>query len=185
MSYVVSRHGSNLLVAAEAVDERAISHALAQIPHPNGRLILDIDHNEVYECLEFKVRLKISTGEAPFVCSWRDDNERPLPLSFALVEQVKAMLEGRLPSLAEAQEHNRRLREQSRQEMGDEIEETAADMIPWIQGKKSSTLHRGVGLRMARARRAEREAEEARQQHAAAERARYNRRRIMEGKEPV
>lgn len=185
MSYVVSRHGSNLLVAAEAADERAIAHALAQIPHPNGRLILDIDHNEEYRCLEHKVRLKLSTGEAPFVCSWRDDDGRPLPLSFALVEQVKQLMSGRGDSFKEAQEHNQRLRDRARQEMGDEIEAIAADMVPFIQGRRSSTLRRGVHLRRSRARREEQAAEAARQQWEQARRDRHNQRRIREGKEPV
>lgn len=150
MGYVVSRHGSNLLVAAEAVDEQAISHALSRIPNPHGRLFLDVDVNERYQCLEYKVRLRLSTGEAPFVTAWRDDNDRPLPLSHALVEHVKMLIE--TDTLTAATEHNRRLRETGQREMGDEVEEIARDMLPYIQGRKSSTLHRSVSLRQARSR---------------------------------
>ncbi len=150
MSYVVSRNKSNLLVAAEAVDEREISHALSRIPNPHGRLFLDVDVNEEYRCVEYKVRLQLSTGEAPFVTAWRDEEGRPLPLSFSLIEHVKMLIE--TDTLAQANEHNERMRSRAKADMGDEVEEIARDMLPYIQGRKSSTLRRGVGLRMARSR---------------------------------
>ena len=78
MSFVVSRHGSDLLVAAQAVDERTITHALDRL---KPGLFLDIDDNERWQCLEYKVRLRYSKSEPPvFVTAWRDDNDRPLPL---------------------------------------------------------------------------------------------------------
>lgn len=151
MSYVVSHHGSNLLVAAQAVDERAISHALKQL---KPGLFLDIDHNEEHRCLEYKVRLRYAKDQPPvFITAWRDDLGRPLPLSSALIELVKKLIE--TDTLSEAQEANRRMRERSQQEMGDEIEEIAGDMIPRIKGLKTTVLHRGVHLRRARARAAE------------------------------
>lgn len=150
MGYVVSKHGGNLLVAAEAVDERSISHALSRIPNPHGRLFLDVDVNEQYRCVEYKVRLRLSTGEAPFVTAWRDEQGRPLPLSSALTEHVKMLIE--TDTLRQATEHNRRFRESSVKDMGDEVEEIARDMLPYIQGRKSSPLHRSVSLRMARSR---------------------------------
>lgn len=150
MSYVVSKHGSNLLVAAEAVDEQAITHALSRIPNPHGRLFLDVDVNEEYRCVEYKVRLRLSTGESPFVTAWRDERGCPLPLSSALIEHVKMLIE--TDTLRAADEHNERMRSRAQSDLGDEVEEIARDMLPYIQGRKSSTLRRGVGLRMARSR---------------------------------
>lgn len=139
MPHVVSRHGSGLLVAADAVDERAITHALAQIPNPHGRLILDLDHNEQHQCLEYKVRLLLSSGEAPFVTSWRDDNDRPLPLSFALIDHVKMLIE--TDTLRAADAHNERVREQAKQELADEADAITAETMPWAEGRRQ---HFGV-----------------------------------------
>lgn len=148
MGYVISRGGSDLLVAAEAVDERGITHALDQLRHG---LFLDIGHNEPYECIEYKVRLRYAGDKEPvFITAWRDDDDRPLPLSSALVEHVKMLIE--TDTLAQANEHNERMRSRAKADMGDEVEEIARDMLPYIQGRKSSTLRRGVGLRMARSR---------------------------------
>lgn len=148
MSYVVSRHGSDLLVAAEAVDERAITHALDRLRHG---LFLDVAHNQTHECIEYKVRLRYAGDKEPvFITAWRDDDDRPLPLSSALVEHVKMLIE--TDTLTQATEHNERMRSRAQADMGDEVEEIARDMLPYIQGRKSSTLRRGIGLRMARSR---------------------------------
>lgn len=147
MSFVVSRHASNLLVAAEAADERTITHALNRLRHG---LFLDIDHNDQYGCLEYKVRLRYAGDQPPvFITTWRDDNNRPLPLSSALVEHVKMLIE--TDTLTAADEQNRRLRERSQRELGEAVEEIAADMLPRIHGRKMTLLRRGVHLRRARA----------------------------------
>lgn len=180
MGYVVSHHGSNLLVAAQAADERSISHALKQL---KPGLFLDIDHNEQHRCLEYKVRLRYAKDQPPvFITAWRDEHDRPLPLSHALIELVKKLIE--TDTLREAREANRRMRERSQQEMGDEIEAVAADMLPRIHGRKATVLHRGVHLRRSRARREEAAGDAARAAHEQAERDAYNRRRAARGLEP-
>lgn len=137
MGYVVSRHGSNLLVAAEAADERTISHALDQLRHG---LFLDVDHNEQHECLEYKVRLRYAGDKEPvFITAWRDDTGRPLPLSTALVEHVKMLIE--TDTLKAADEHNERMRERAHKDAGDEVEAIAAEMLPWMEGRRQ---HFGV-----------------------------------------
>lgn len=145
MSYVVSRHGSDLLVAAQAADERAISHALKQI---DDRLFLDIDHDETHECLVYKVRYRLGDRPPMFVLAWTDDYGRPLPLSHALVDLVKRQRDS--DSFRVAQEHNRRLKERAAQELADEVTAIHEDIVPRIHGRKSSPLHRGQHLRRSR-----------------------------------
>lgn len=132
MSHIVSRHGSGLLVAADAVDERAITHALSQL---RSGLFLDVDHNEEHCCLEYKVRLTYAGDQPPvFITAWRDDNGRPLPLSTALIEHVKMLIE--TDTLRAADEHNRRVRERAQQELADEADAITADTLPWAEGRR-------------------------------------------------
>lgn len=158
MSYVVSRHGSNLLVAANAVDERAITHALNDL---KPGLFLDVDHNEEHSCLEYKVRLRYSRGQAPvYICGWCDENGRPLPLSSALIEKVKRLIE--VDTSAAVAAHNKSVKEEAAKATGDEVEDVARDMLPFIQGKRAAVLHRGPHLRRSRRRKEDQAAEQAR-----------------------
>lgn len=145
MSFVVSRHGDmSLLVAAQAVDERAIAHALKQL---NDRLILDVGVDERSDQLVYRVMYRHSEG-AEFVCAWTDAYGNPLPLSHQLVAQVKRQIAG--DGLAEAKAHNERLREQASRDTIAEATEIADEMLPWVEGKRR---HYGVFARRNRERR--------------------------------
>lgn len=150
MSYVLSNHGE-LVVAAHAADERAITRALKQL---DDRLILAINLDETEYVWQVVCRY---SGDRPaeLILSWRDSYGRPIPLSSALIDEVKRLRE--TDTFAATVAHNRALRETGDRDDVTEATEIAADMIPRIKGRTRAVLHRGVHLRMARARQAEKE----------------------------
>ena len=143
----MSRHG-DVLVAAQAADERSITHALKQL---DDRLILAVNPDEETGRHVWQVLCRVASDRpAETVLSWRDEHLRPLPLSHMLVEEVKRLRQ--VDTYADVLASNRRLRERADQDDIAEATAIAADMLPRIKGRKSSPLHRSVGLRQARSR---------------------------------
>lgn len=147
-SYVLSNHGE-LVVAAHAADERAITRALKQL---DDRLVLAINLDEETGQHVWQVLVRYG-GDRPaqVVMSWRNEYGKPLPLSHALVEEVKRLRE--TDTFAAMVAHNRNMREAGNHDDFLEATEIAAEMIPYIKGRRGGGLRRGVGLRMARDRR--------------------------------
>lgn len=154
MSYVLSNHGP-LLVAAQATDERALSRALKQI---DDRLILALNPDDETGRHVWQILIRYS-GDRPahLWISWTDDHGQPLPLSSAILEKVKRLRDA--DAFRDPRDHNTDLRLRELREEYAEAKEIAADMLPRIEGRKQTVLHRGVHLRQARARVAEAKAE--------------------------
>lgn len=142
--HVYSRHGSPLLVAEHAADERSVTDALRQFD-PDLVLTWEVqDGQQVWEVH------KVVGCDRPavFICRWQDDRGTPLPLSHSLVDLVRKLRHGGVEKAAE--EANARLRADADRETYEAAVEVFEDGIPRVQGKKMSVLHRGVHLRRAR-----------------------------------
>ncbi len=112
MTLVTRRHDSGLVLAEDAWDETRVSRALKQI---DSRLVLqkrERDENQHDRVLVYKVVKVVSDRYAPVVFTWIDEQGRPLPLSFGLVDEFKRHMLGVRTDLVSADEHNRRLVEE-------------------------------------------------------------------------
>lgn len=132
MGLVHRETGSGLVLAEEAQDEASITRALKQI---DPRYVLQKHPGEVEGGWVYKVFCIVNDSEPPIaIMSWSDDRGRPLPLSFGLVEEVKKWRpENRGRRGPDADERNRRLREQTDQLRRDQLEAISDDHRPFVE----------------------------------------------------
>ncbi len=140
----VHYHGG-LAVAWSETDRREIDRALERLERG---LFLDPEIDPSFGCLFWTVKHWIGSGQPPLlVLDWRTEDGEPLPLSFALVEQVKRQ-EGRADGAAErALAANERLKAQAQREVEDARDEIAAD----FERGSHYVVHRSPGLARTRA----------------------------------
>lgn len=148
MSFTVSEVGG-LAVAFSPTDQKTIERELRRL---DDRLFLDPEVETLGPhgpYVYMTVKYHLGSGQPPaLVLDWRDGN-RPKPLSFGLVEQVKRQ-EGRMATVfREAIEANERKRAEAVKTVGDAGYEIGLDARK-MSGKTSALLPRSQALRMAR-----------------------------------
>lgn len=101
-------HQSGLIVAEDAMDERALTRALQQEVRSDVTLQKrQLDEQHGSGGLVYKV-VHIPSGQV--MATWADDHGRPLPLSSGIVEWFKRMQAGARNPAVDADEWNRRHR---------------------------------------------------------------------------
>jgi len=147
----LARHPSGLLLPA--ADERAIEDELQRLD-PRLYLSFEIEGGrQVY-----RVMCEYAGDRFAPVCDWRDEQQRPLPLSSGLVELVRSLQPRGGVAAQEAMAANERRRERLEADVEEAVDEIADDMGPRIAGRKQSLLNRSPGL-VASRRRARRRGE--------------------------
>lgn len=136
---------SGLLVARESASEEAVRRALKQL---DSRLMLDYMIDTEWQRTVWQVLCRVSADQPPaVVCRWRGVDGEPLPLSHGLVEKVRGLhMDSRAPRV-DADAENQRLRDRIDADADAELEEIARELVPRLQGKKSSVLPRGLHRR--------------------------------------
>lgn len=144
---------SGLVVAEESADEAALWRALNQ--EIDDRLILTREVDRKHQTWVWQVRVMVSTTRCDYVCDWRDQQGRPLPLSSGLLERVReqfALRDQPGHGLDVADKRNAALVADIDRQI-DEASTEAARLVAKFGGSgHSGLLKRGVGLRQARER---------------------------------
>lgn len=109
-----------LTVCENAVNERDVTKALKEF---DDRLILSCEVDRDHQSYVFVVVRRWSNEQdAAFICDWRDDDGKPLPLTHRLVDKVKNLhVASRAPE-PDAVAHNDALTERNRREFEDVTE---------------------------------------------------------------
>lgn len=85
------------------------------------------------------------------ILEWRDSDGRPIhELSSGLVDRVARMERDGARLTAEVVKRNREMVERGRRNADAEYQAIAEEIVPLINDKRSSVLHRGQHLRMSR-----------------------------------
>lgn len=146
MSHVLSPHHSGLVLAQEGADEAAVRRALKQF---DPRLMLARDEIDRRTGRIVYVVLCRTGGDTPptRVCSWRDNDGAPLPLSHGLVEQVKHLHAGSRAPRVDVERANAELVARQQAAEQEELEAYAADVVERLRGRRSYLLPRGIARR--------------------------------------
>jgi len=137
-----------LTVCENAVDERDVTRALKEF---DDRLILSCEVDREHQSYVFVVVRRWSNEQdAAFICDWRDDDGKPLPLTHRLVDKVKDLSVGSRAPVPDAVAHNDALTEKNR----DETEEVFDDLLhdAFRRRDRVNAFHRSPGLARTRAR---------------------------------
>lgn len=140
---------SGVILHEKEPDLRDFNRDLKQL---DDRLFVAKELNQRYDCWEYIVFLWVSQDKPPVpVCHHTDGAGRPLPLSSALIERVRAAEGGAERNMvAITQRMNERQRERNLADNLDDLTERLEWSIPRAQGKISPAFHRGVHLRQSR-----------------------------------
>lgn len=145
-------HSSGLWLPAS--DERSVERDLQRL---DDRLFLswEIERDRDGEPIRvYRVMCEYAGDHFAPVCDWRDEKQRPLPLSSGLVELVRSLRPRGGTSVQEAIDANAAHQAQVEADFERDVDELIADMAPRISDKRSAVLPRGAHL--ARSRRKQR-----------------------------
>jgi len=136
---------AGLYVVEQAADFRAIDAELGRI---DSRLFLSWE----LERGKKLYRVLYERGDLPplTLCDWRDERGEPLPLSSGLIERVKSQRPRGGPEFPDYARLNEERAEKERVELGEAMQDIAADIEPRIAGRRLPLFHRGIHLRRAR-----------------------------------
>ena len=142
----IYRERGGLQVAEMSQDEKTIA---AELKAMDRRLVLNRNPDESGRFCWDVHCIWSSDHPAVLICTWRDDNGNPLPLSSGLVEKVKSLRSG-VDTAAQAELANQRLREANRKDAHNMFQDWGSDVLPSLDDKRSVLLHRGQHLRRSR-----------------------------------
>lgn len=142
----VTNHLGIVAFYNETGDEKGVDQALRRL---DPALFLDKERDGPGEPVFYAVKQWIGSAAEPIiVLEWRQDGQ-PLPLSYAIVDRVRAQ-EGRIADAGRrAAETNRRKRQRALDDLGAEVFEIGLDARK-ATGKTSALLPRGQYLRRSR-----------------------------------
>lgn len=147
-----TRDVGGLAIVEETVTKRQVDAELRKLAPPGGYPIVFVELQlDVMEKPVWCICVQVAGDQEPLTVSeWRDDRGEAIELTMGVVEKVK-QLEGAGFSLMETLKRKAAERKAYMDaEQRRRYRETADDLLPLIQGKRSHPVHRSVGLRMAR-----------------------------------
>lgn len=146
MTLVYSSTGSGLVVAEQACGE---PEATAMLRRLDPQLVLTWEVDEDCRARVWRVFKRMGSDRpAVWVCDWRDDHGRPLPLSSRLADRVRDLSVNSRAPKPDAETHNERVRAEAEKQHREELDEISR----WHGARhgRAACLPRGVGLRHAR-----------------------------------
>lgn len=139
---------SGLVVAHQGADFAAVQAALRQ--HDRDLRLVPQGIGRNGKTLYNVYRWYGPDRRAEFILAWMDENMNALPLSSALIDEVQRHDKNCRGTIIGADEHNRRLIEQTRKDGREETREIAREYGERIDGKRNTILPRSQSLRRAR-----------------------------------
>lgn len=150
MSDLVYRRHGGLLLAERSADFESVERALKTF---DRELVLNVEFDQAHQMSVYEVH-KVYSRDRPalFVCGWRDARGVPLPLSSALIDEVKRLhpdsrgTRGGLSTDQVADRENKQIYARETKQTQDEATEVLRDLLPRMKGKRIPVLHRGRHL---------------------------------------
>lgn len=132
--------------------EKDLDEFNKDIKRLDDRLFVVKELNRKWDAYEYIVMFWMSGDKPPLpICHHVDGAGRPLPLSSALIERVRASEGGKERDMVQiTKDMNEKIKAERRADNLADLTERLEWSLPRVQGKKSPAFHRGVHLRMSR-----------------------------------
>ena len=123
MAGLVYTNYGGLVLAEQAMDESSVRRALKRLD-PELRLARDDSEGApLYRVFKFMGE----SSPAAWICDWRGEDGKPLPLTHRLLDKVQGLALGSRAPQPDPEAHNQRLREQAAIEWQEALSEQIKD----------------------------------------------------------